>query len=33
MNEVLSTKVIDEDKITKLIHSRCKNKDKKIESD
>ena len=32
MNEVLSTEVIDEDKITKLIHGKCKNKDKIVES-
>lgn len=32
MNEVLSTEVIDENKITKLIHGRCQNKDKIIES-
>ena len=32
MNEVLSTKVIDENKIKKLIHGRCKNKDKIVES-
>lgn len=32
MNEVLSTDVIDESKIKKLIHSRCKNKDKILES-
>lgn len=32
MDEVLSVEAIDEDKITKLIHSRCKNKDKIIES-
>lgn len=32
MNEVLSTEVIDYDKITKLIHGKCKNKDKIIES-
>ena len=32
MKEVLSNKTIDEDKITKLIHGRCQNKDKIIES-
>lgn len=32
MNEVLSTEVIDEPKITKLIHGSCRNKDKIIES-
>ena len=32
MNEVLSTEVINEDKITKIIHHRCKNKDKILES-
>ena len=32
MNEVLSTEVIDYGKITKLIHGKCKNKDKIIES-
>ena len=32
MNEVLSTEIIDEDKITKLIHGCCRNKDKILES-
>lgn len=32
MNEVLSTEVIDEPKIKKLIHGSCRNKDKIIES-
>ncbi len=32
MNEVLSTETINEDKITKIIHHRCKNKDKILES-
>lgn len=32
MNEVLSTKTIDEDKITKLIHNNCKIKNKIIGS-
>lgn len=32
MNEVIDSEEIDEDKIVKLIHKRCKNKDKIIDS-
>lgn len=32
MSEVISSNIVDEEKIKKLIHGRCKNKDKIIES-